>query len=649
MATTTPVVRETADDRSPSRTDGSVRSRLPTVGKVAAIAASWLILRPYLGIVHDALLYVHVAEFGRSDAFARLDVLVANDRQMDRSVFVPLMRPAIDALGVAAAAMLTAVAGLIAWIAGLAVLARVLVGRDWWIVAVGFPAFGAYWGPLFFIGEPFATPRVFAEAAVLASLALVLGHRAGWATAVAIAACALHPIVGLTGLAVVVIVVVMDRPRLVPYAAAAAVAAVLVAAWDPLRIAGTAGFTTAWLGIIAERAGLVLPGEWPAVAWMRTAFGFSVVGALYLTSVDGPTRRLSAATLVGATAGLGASVLFSWVWIRPLVTQLQPWRILWLLHLVAIVGVIMFTIDAVRTARASSRVRALAAWAVTLAVVLTSSPMLFVLVLVIAIPLMLPHRGRVATLVEHPRFLHALVAFTCLLAGVQVIVAVARIAFVEEWDRIPWLAYSSRLPAFTALVAACLVLAVVALGRSGGARVAGVGILAVALAFGLATWDHRTPWQEFGEALEEPIADLPPDAIVLVESDDLASATLLRRPTYYSNYSGAGVVFSEDLAVVYTHHASLARMLGVSFALNYRLGDIPLERRRAPSLAVAASACADPMGPTHLFLRRRIVGLQGTEWTSPVPVEQAPRGTANDAVIPDGFVLYACSDVLAAS
>jgi hypothetical protein len=85
--------------------------------------------------------------------------------------------------------------------------------------------------------------------------------------------------------------------------------------------------------------------------------------------------------------------------------------------------------------------------------------------------------------------------------------------------------------------------------------------------------------------------------------------------------------------------------LGIPFALNYRLGNIEFEDLKEASPAALVAACEDPLGPTHVFLRRPVSGIEGFVWTSPVPIDDVPVGVSNAAVLEDGFVLYDCADI----
>jgi hypothetical protein len=615
------------------------------LGIAGAVGASWLVLRPYYGVIHDAQLYFHFAEFSKLETFQSLDIVVANDRQMGRSVFGRLLEPFVALMGIANAALALTVAGLVAWAGALIGLSRTLVGRDWWIVVIAVPAFSGYWGPLFLIAEPFATPRIFAEAAVIGGIAWILNGHGRLAVAATVVAMAIHPIIGLSGLAIVVIVAVIDHPRVVAGVVVVGAVGVVVAAWDPIGLAGATGFSAEWLSIIAERATLVLPGLWPGFAWVRTVFGFAVVGSLYLTSRHEKVRSLALASLIVSTAGLATSIVFSWLWVRPFITQLQPWRSLWILHLVAIVGVVIFSIDAARDRSPEARVRALAAWCLVLVLVTVDNAAWSAIVTLMMLPLLVPHGRFVKRLVGERLFVPILASVVGSVAVLQLVVAVFRVAMVDDVTSIPWLAYASHLPASSLFVAAILIGAVLIIRDRSRAALSALVILGV-LAFGVVTWDHRTPWQAYHEALSEPIIALPDSAKVLVEHDSLATATLFRRPTFYSGYAGAGVVFSEPLALSYNHHAELARSLGIPYALNYRLGDIPYEDVTAPTPASLIAGCNDPSGPTHVFLRRGADGVPGVVWRSPVPLDDVPENGSNPAFIEDGFVLYTCADLV---
>ena len=62
-------------------------------------------------------------------------------------------------------------------------------------------------------------------------------------------------------------------------------------------------------------------------------------------------------------------------------------------------------------------------------------------------------------------------------------------------------------------------------------------------------------------------------------------------------------------------------------------------------VADLAAACEDPLGPTHLLLRRAAPGVPGQIWRSPVMVDDVPERDVNPVFLDDGFILYACDDI----
>ena len=389
----------------------------------------------------------------------------------------------------------------------------------------------------------------------------------------------------------------------------------------------------------------MLPGEWPPIGWVRTLFGFAVVGALWRVTESDSVRRMSLATLIASGAGLAASVLFSWVWIRPLVTQLQPWRVLWVLHLMAIVGVVVFTLDAIRTRTSATALRALVAWLLALTVGVRSVPLGYLAIVAISIPFLFPVRTDWQRALVTPRVVRIVSVLVGAIVALQIITVTASLIVNEDLSTIPWIGIGSQFPAVTVAVAALIVVLAIALSTPGAVRWVGVAGFVGVMVFGIATWDHRTDFQSFYEAVEEPVIELPADAVVLVEHDAISTSTLFQRPTYYSGFAGAGVVFSEELAITYDRHAVLARSIGIGHALNYRIDQLDYDELTTPSVAALRAICTDPAGPTHLFLRRPNDAIDGTLWTSPVTVDQIDSDGTNGAVLEDAFVLYDCADV----
>ena len=633
------------DDNAPGSPSALDRA-LTSMSRVGAIVAAWAIMRPYGGILHDANLYVHYARFGRSDIWREYDLLVANDEQMGRSVYVGVLRPMIDAFGVAAAALAAATAGVVAWVIALVGLTRVLFERDWWLYVVLVPTFPAFWTPVFGFAEIFAAPRAVAEALTLGAIALVLIGRTGWAVALIVAAGAFHPLVALPGAAVAFVIAVRDRKGVLIGGIAVVGAGVVVAAIDPLELAGTSSYDAVWLETIGTRASLILPGTWDSISWVYVVKAFVLGGAAWVSTSSARFRVLASSSVVIGAAAMAVSIVFGWFVVRPLVVQLQPWRAMWLVAIVGMLGVVELGLVAWRKRTLDDAVRWMAAVTIVLAGSRAVPLAWFLLQVAIAVPFLLPTSNPIRARSFVLRLHWALYVTFGALAIAQIVAAIGRLALLDPWDRLPVLAYSETLPAVTLLVGIALVsLAVIASNRSRTPwqRWVAVGVLIAIVVTAGVLWDQRTPWQKFSESVETPVVDLPPDAVVLVEDDLIATATLLARPTYYSNYSGAGVAFSRALAIDYMAHGEVARSVGIGYALHFLHDRVPYDEWSVPSAGAVVAACEDPAGPTHLFLRRAARDLPGIVWRSPVPVDPEPVAERNPEVLDSAFVLYDCA------
>ncbi|MGI9528625.1 MAG: hypothetical protein ACR2NG_02855 [Acidimicrobiia bacterium] len=635
-------------------------ARIPTwLPQFMAVAAAWLIMRPYRGIVHDARLYLQFSVFSDNPAFQANDLLISNDNQMSRSVYVLMLRPLLDVFGIAAAAIVATIAGLVAWITGISVLGRTLLGKDWWILVVIAPAFPAHWGPLFSLAESFAAPRALAEGLAIAAIACALMNRFGFAAALVGAAALVHPLVALPAVAIVIVVAAFRWRWLVPVLTVGGVLAVIAALVDPLGIAGTDSFDPEWTEIIAGRAFVVFPGEWWVRGWMLTLFAFIMTSLPLMTRSSDRLRRFAVSSIIVAGVGMILSVVFAWVFVSPLVVQLQPWRALWVLHIAALAAFTDILVSAYRKRSRESVLRAIAAAGLVAAVGVPVPAIWFAVQVLLSVPYLAPTDSRIHRLAVDSPFAMVMVASSAGLFIAQILGATVRVILIDAIDAVDWSRYSASLPAATISVALAIVLiALIAQGemvRGGGvvARTVALVVLLGLIVFGLAVWDHRSEWQQFNESLEEPIFDLPQDSLVLVEDegDTFGTVMLLQRPTYYSNYGAAGVSFSRELAMDFHARGVVALSVDLPWAIEYENGLIDYNSRVRPTGDAIRAACEADHGPTHMLLRRQALDLEGVIWVSPVPIpepdlEPDTGDPFNPAMLVDAFVLYDCSTIV---
>ena len=294
----------------------------------------FLLSHPYSGIVHDAELYVAraVADTG-SDALAR-DILFAHDGQSAFSLFPRLNAALVSLLGPDLAAIAVTLTGLFAWFGGLAAFASGFArGRLLWACIVCAAVVPGFYGQVFRYAEPFATPRLPAEALVLLGLAALLAGRAALSAATLVAAAPLHPIMAAPGVAIWLLVKARGDRRWLALPLAGLVLLVLAAACGlPVAERLFRLMNPAWAEALSVNAYL-FPSRWAETGWTEAGVRAATV-LLAIRFVAGRTAKATlAAILLVGFAGTALAAVAADRWLVVLVTQVQPWRALWLVAL----------------------------------------------------------------------------------------------------------------------------------------------------------------------------------------------------------------------------------------------------------------------------------------------------------------------------
>ena len=299
----------------------------------AAVAlAFWMLLHLYLGIAHDGIMYtmqalghVHPELYGN-------DIFLRFGSQDDYSIFSRLYAALIRLLGVdraAALLSLTAQAALlvVAWY-----LARRLMSVSLAWLAVGLlivveQVYGSQ--GIFHVVESFVSPRVWAESLVLLALIALLAGRQLLAWMAIACACALHPIMGSAGAALLLGMRFGARYALATTGLCVAALLALVAlVHSPMGAA--LRFDPDWLGFVLNRAPYLVLRNWAPLDWSRMTAPLAVLAAEALVLAPSAARSLARGALAIAAAGLLLTALFCDRWPLVLAVQGQPWRWLWL-------------------------------------------------------------------------------------------------------------------------------------------------------------------------------------------------------------------------------------------------------------------------------------------------------------------------------
>jgi len=304
----------------------------------AAIAVlAWGAAHPYRGIVHDARLYTLQALAHLHPTSLGFDVFLRFGSQDRYTAWSPLYAAAIARFGLEPAA------ALLTWISQAALLAAawLLVRR---LAPIRFALLGLAvliaipgdYGPdgIFTVIEGFSTPRMAAEALVLAALAAGWGGRRGAAVVCLVLALTLHPIIAAPGIGAWLWSYARVRPDhrcSIAFGAALLAASLLAAA----LATGSLRFDAEWLALVRARSPYLFLAGWHGADWHAAGLVAAILVIGLRASPTNAGRGLCAAVLAMFLAGIAATGLGADALQLVAVTQAQSWRAGWLATAVA--------------------------------------------------------------------------------------------------------------------------------------------------------------------------------------------------------------------------------------------------------------------------------------------------------------------------
>jgi len=291
----------------------------------------WTLSHGYRGLFHDARLYTLQALSRLHPGSLSQDVFLRFGSQDSFTIFSPLYEAFIRLWGPDWAAALLTLASQVALFAGAWFLARSALAPR--LALLGVAVLAAIPGDygtdrIFACVEQFLTPRMAAEALVLAALAAALRQRHWPALTLLLLAGMLHPLMAAAGAAALVCqYVIAPRPR-----AGVAIlgAATLLTAGSALLAPSLMSFDPLWLQLVRERCPYLFLSNWTIDDWGRVAVTLATL-AVGVRRLPGDRARLLCQAALLTTAG---GLLLSFIGCDELhlvwVTQLQPWRWQWL-------------------------------------------------------------------------------------------------------------------------------------------------------------------------------------------------------------------------------------------------------------------------------------------------------------------------------
>jgi hypothetical protein len=609
------------------RNPGDTQARPEPWLAAAGLIILWLGTRGYEGITHDARLYaVQALALLDPGRFAG-DLFFAYGSQDSFTLFSRVYAPLIAWQGLGRAHALLFALGHAAWFTALWWLAVGLIPdarlRLWSVAAViVLPSSSSALG-VFGYAEGFVTPRLFAEALIIAAIAAWLHRRRVVAILLVPLAGMLHPLVALPGLGVLVFLHCLSSRRLAIGVATAAAVAILVLPLLPISVRSTIGMLDEpWQSAVALRSPWLFVREWNWLDWVRLAIQ-ALLALGCAIALRGEQRKLVVAALITATLGIMLTFFGADLAQLQPVAAAQPWRGLWIL----VLTVNLLLLSALAGPRAVTATRAALPRAVILAALCllalnrtAESLAIAVLPLLVLAGCLLarPTLGDGTAPRMSPLVLVIVVATTSwTIITLYYLSQIGVRALLDGHVELPW-----GLPRYVLLVCGGIGMLGFARAATGMARPAPAWLArlsaVVLLAVGAWTIDQRTPWTALVEARHDQPGDLetflPPGEVYWDGGVDLVWFGL-GRPSYFSCVQGTGVAFYRETAVAFMQRAR-------SFEFQMHEGEcmhVMTARATTPSRDDLARACAAEPQLDHIVTMARVEGLvPAAQWHLPV-------------------------------
>ena len=603
----------------------------PWLGWLAALGL-FLLSRPYQGVRHDGRLYV-------GDALAKLDpggvgkdLIFAHDGQFGFSLYTPMLSRLIAALGLSGGTLLIVAVTLTLWFAAAVLLVeRLLADRPpavRWAALVFLVALPSLYGPMNVVGfaEPYQTPRGLAEAAGLLGMATYLSGR----RVLGLLACAggmlFHPIMGLCSAAAIALAMCLEDRRWL-WAGLAGLAAVAAAGLAHLPLADRlfVVMDPAWRTVVEARSPILFPTVWPIEAWSRLAVHACLLaaGAFVLT---GASRRLALGALIAGLAGVAAAAILGDRFSLLLILQIQPWRMLQPMAVMATACLALLAFELPRRGPAGLLGLALLA---TASMFRDIGDLSLVIAPVGLLSVLVGHRARFSRPALFSFAAVGLLTVAALTYGSLRSLALARTLArtPDAWPFSQDLVWSSDVPGLLVAVVVGVGLALRWRPPPAAARIAvvvAIGLLAIFL------WDDRPGFVRHRDEGRDPAlvaltASRPGE--ILWQVGDVEPWQLAGRASWSSKMQSSGVVFSRPLALELWSRAARLETAGLAGHDWIRGLSIPPQRPPAPTLAKIRAFCGAADAPAWIVSplwdgAPPEPGLNAREWRPKAPYVQ---------------------------
>jgi len=628
---------------------------LSTAVLLTLIAALWLATRPYPGIVHDARFYM-VQALRELDPGRFADDLYFRFGSQDQfTLFTKLYSPVVSILGIGTTGIVFTVVGQLLWVSGLLYLASGLIqDRIYALVAVAAAIALPSTYTLFGYGEPFITPRLFAEALTMVALGCLLRRRAGWAFVVLVLSMTLHPLTTIPGLAIAFVYLAAARPLWWIIGTSAAIVAIglSVGAVPPFGNLHST-FDPVWFAIVKVRDAQCFITVWPADAYCRM-LATIILATLVFVFAEAKERRFLASALVIGIGGLASTLVGADVVHNVFITEIQPWRAMWLLTVIAYLSVVSLFVRLPGEGDSAELTKLM--FLIALGSLLASR--FFPAAICSATPMMFVASGTSIWQRWTRKQLPSLVRAICVIAVAATCATTALFVFfgfktlLEQWPD----EFRLRASSF-ALVAAALglmTIQVTQVRQQTQRLMRPWGLLAIALVpLALLIWDQREPWTKFVESADSIpdslAAALPENGSVYWEGGVELLWLRLKRPSYFSCAQGTGAVFFRDTAVNFEHRAeSFGSLRTLDFDISDLCPSLDQTEKLDRTPENLKAVCAREPGLDYLVLIEPIKNTASKIWISHVllKIEKITKDKAQLVTYQtDRFYIYSCASL----
>lgn len=503
-------------------------------------------VHPYEGLWHDSFLYAAQALQRIKPSSFSNDLFFIFGSQDQFTIFTYLYAQIIQLCGLNRAAISLTLFFQLFWVFGAWKLVQsILSGELRWLamfLVVSLPSYYAL--EVFSYGESFLSARLPAEALVLCSLGWYLQRRRVMAYVLAVLAVLIHPLIGIWGWA---LILVMDWGWLKSLWGMLLAFLFLIVVM-PERVLGLMDHE--WFNLVSANSRSLITSEWSLGYWSRASFCLAAAIWLALVEERAALKKFWVNLSVLGVLGLFLSVVNCAVVRNQLMMQAQTLRVLWLIYCVnGIACVALFVKYREGKLGGAWLSLFLSCWFAR-----ESIGGCFALVLVGVI---WPLREKLINerLAKFKNLFVGLFFVICFFSWVPVALielSLANVSVRESNSAVWWVNFSKTTP----FVFVVIFLWKVSLERSNKLLdLAYFFIVSAFLVFLVVNWDHRTPKQRyaeassgnralrpFGEKVQEGKVVYWPDGPEMVWFD-------LRTASYISSIQISGIVFNRKTAI----------------------------------------------------------------------------------------------------